>query len=77
MSIPSWASSMVRNYKNFFKETYGRDTTLTDEEVFTITNEVFDDSDNKLQNAARVEAMFEREDHTDEPEYKQLPSDKW
>lgn len=61
MSIPSYATSMVSNYKRMYQEKYGCMCTLSDEVVWDICNTIFDDSSSTLQDEARVDVMFERE----------------
>lgn len=56
---PPWASSVVLNYRAQFKSTYGEETSLNDDQIFTIFDTVFDDDDNVEQDKARVEAMKE------------------
>lgn len=65
MSIPSWATSMVGNYRDMFKQKHGRDCTLTDSQVYGITNDVHDDSSNSARDEARVEAMQEMEEQVE------------
>jgi len=60
--IPSWAGSAVQNYKRMFKERYGRETTLHDEDVFHIFETIYDDNSSEAQDVARVEVMKEREE---------------
>lgn len=61
MSIPNWAGSMISNYRTMYLNRYGRETTCTDEQIYVITREVFDDGSSAAQDAARVEAMHEQE----------------
>lgn len=63
--MPIWASSMVRNYKDQFKGRYGRETILSNDMIFNITQTVFDDDDNEAEDIARVEAMLEMEQQHD------------
>ena len=58
---PAWASSVIRNYRSFFKEKYGRETVLNDDQIFHIFNTVFDDTNNAKQDEYRVEAMLDAE----------------
>lgn len=60
-TMPVWASSMVSNFRRMFKEKYERDTTLSDDQIFTICEEVFDDSDPTNGDKMRVDAMFDME----------------
>lgn len=64
-TMPIWASSMVRNYKDQFKGRYGRETTLSNDQVFHITETVFDDSSGDMEDEARVEVMLEMEQNND------------
>lgn len=59
--MPLWAGSMVQNYRDQFKRKYGRDTTLSNASILEITETIFDDSDNEVQDAVRVEAMKDQE----------------
>lgn len=59
--MPIWAGSMVQNYKNQYKGRYGRETTLSNDAVFHVTETVFDDSSGDMEDEARVEAMLEME----------------
>lgn len=62
LKMPTWAVSMVSNYKRMFKDKYGRETTLSDDVIFSVTESIFDDEDNRVQDEARVEEMLEQEE---------------
>lgn len=56
--VPAWAASMIFNYRYMFTKRYGTDCKLSDDQIYKITQEVFDDSSTKFQDEARVEEMF-------------------
>lgn len=62
---PVWAQSMIGNYRSMFKERFGNDSTLNDDEIWDICNTVFDDTDIALQDQYRVEAMMDMETNHD------------
>lgn len=61
MSVPVWARSMILNYRRFFKERYGQDSTLSDAVIWEICETIHDDSSKALEDEARVEVMREKE----------------
>lgn len=63
---PTWASSMIGNYRSLFKKTYSRDTTCTDDEIWDICNSVYDDRDHTIEDQQRVIAMKDKEDEKGE-----------
>lgn len=64
-TCPTWALSMVRNYRDAFKAEYGREPNLTNEQIFEITNTIFDDESKTIEDAARVEAMHDLDQKAD------------
>lgn len=58
---PSWANSMILNYRSMFKKKYGYDSPINDDEVYRICNEIYVDDSTAAQDLARVEVMKERE----------------
>lgn len=54
--------SVVYNYRAMYKEKFGRESFLSDQEIWDIFNSVFDDSDNKRQDEERVQVMREMEE---------------
>ena len=58
---PVWATSMIRNYHQMYKEKYGEVSTLSDDEIWNICETVFDDTDKAKEDLARVETMREIE----------------
>jgi hypothetical protein len=57
-AAPSWAGSVISNYRQQFRARCGVDSALSDLAIFAITDSVFDDSDSEKQDEARVLEML-------------------
>jgi hypothetical protein len=59
--VPDWAKSMVGNYRQAFKQKYDKDYPEGfewDNCIWQICNEVFDDSNQDLEETTRLEEML-------------------
>lgn len=59
--VPPWGRGVCMNYRQQFKAKFGRETTLTEQDIWDIFNSVFDDNSNAKQDELRVEEMGIRE----------------
>lgn len=61
MAVPSYARSMLINYRAMFKTRYNTDCRLEDQTIWDILNHVYDDTSTEAQDNARVEEMKDQE----------------
>ena len=59
MTVPEWGRSVVRNYRAQYRERYGEECNISDDQIWHIFETVHDDTDSALQDEARVEKMRE------------------
>lgn len=60
-ACPTWAKSMVANFRAMYIKKYGSATTLSDDSIFDVCETVHDDEDPSNGDVMRVEVMRERE----------------
>ena len=60
-TVPSWATSMVANYKRMFEVRFKRATKLSNEQVYDICETIWNDESSEQQDKDRVTVMLERE----------------
>ncbi len=61
MTVSSWASAMIGNYRRMFKERVSRDCPLTDEEILKICETTHHDASTEIQDLVRLIEMLEFE----------------